>query len=150
MSAWDNIEWGAYAQPWGKPPDTVPRLLARLAAVGRNGSDEDLRSPLLFAVGNDHAGSYYPIAVPAVWCLPEVLRDGTDAARWQTLDLLTDLLGSFDPDPEAVPLVTEQETLRVALREAAASLRPLVQAMADGTLGGDGVRHAARELLAVL
>lgn len=46
--------------------------------------------------------------------------------------------------------MTEQEALRVALREAGASLRPLVQAMADGALGGDRVRQAARELLTIL
>ena len=46
--------------------------------------------------------------------------------------------------------MTEQDALRVALREAGVSLRPLVQAMADGALGADAARQAARELLAIL
>jgi hypothetical protein len=124
--------------------------LARLAIVGRDGADEDLRSALLFALGNNHAGSYYPLAVPAVRCLADVLRDGTDAARGQALDLLTDLLGGFDPDPEVVRAPSDQEALRADLREAGASLRPLAQAMANGALGGSVVRDAARELLALL
>lgn len=150
MASWDDVAWTAYAQPWNKPPDTVPRLLDRLAALGRDGRAEDLRSPVLFALGNDHAGTYYPLAVPAVRCLAEVLQDGNETTRWQTLDLLADLLGSFDPDPDVVPSASEQRALQAALQDAGASLRPIVEAIAGNTGSPPRLQEAARELLAVL
>ena len=150
MASWDHVAWTAYAHPWNKPPDTVPRLLDRLAALDRDGRSEDLRSLMLFALGNDHAGTYYPLAVPAVRCLAEVLEDGTETARWQTLDLLADLLGSFEPDPDVVPSANEQRALQAALQEAGASLRPIVEAIAGIAGSSLRVQEAVRELLAVL
>lgn len=148
MRASNEIDWAAYAQPWGQSPDTVPGLLARLVSI-EDGSRDDLRNRLLTALGNDHAGTYYPIAVPAVRCLAEVLRAGTDAARWQALEIAIDLLGSFEPDPNVVP-VSDREALNTALREAGELLRPLAQQLADGSRGSAAVHKSARELLTIL
>jgi hypothetical protein len=150
MAAWDRIAWAEYAQPWGKPPDTVPRLLSRLAAVGCDGIEDDPRSPLLFALGNDHAGTYYPLAVPAAKCVGEILRAGSAEARWQALDLLTDLVGSFEPDPAVVPTVEARRRLESELQEVGESLRPLATAMLHEGEGEERVPRAAREFLEAL
>jgi len=74
---------------------------------------------VLYAVGNHHAGTYYPAVVTVVPFLGAILRSGGPIARLRTLDVLIDLLGSFWPAAgfEVVATPTGNRALRDLLRQ---------------------------------
>src|SRR5262245_44878520 len=53
---------------------------------------------VLYAFGNNHAGTYYPVALVAVPFLLEIAAHGGPWARVGALDILVDLTGSFEPE----------------------------------------------------
>jgi hypothetical protein len=105
---------------------------------------------VLYAVGNDHAGSYFPIVLDVIPYLGEILDGGAQHARARTLDVLIDLVGSFGPDPG---VTMEQgappEDLQALLRDRVATLRRLIERLrADAS--APGVQELARDLLEIL
>src|SRR5689334_8277474 len=96
----DSIAWTSFPQPSGNRPTTVPDAIRRLATPA---SDDDARhayNDFLYAIGNNHAGTYFPVVLHTLPFLGEILRSTSSRARETTLDVLVDLAGSFEPDPD--------------------------------------------------
>ncbi|MCQ4163927.1 hypothetical protein [Tahibacter harae] len=108
-------------------------------------------SLLLYAVGNNHSGSYFPVVLGIFPFLERVLRDGGEWARFAALDSLTDLCGSFGPEPGFGTVILESASepvpVQAALWSRTLQLRPLIAppAACKGELG-----MAAASLLDVL
>ncbi len=87
------VPWGNYSQPeWNKPGD-VADALERIARADAGAYDS-----LLYAVGNNHAGTYYPVLIPVVPFLEEIILKGEAASQRAVLCVLGDLFGSFQPE----------------------------------------------------
>jgi hypothetical protein len=96
----DTIPWDSLPQPSWNRPGEVPQALRDIATCSTGTQAQLAYSRFLFAVGNDHAGTYCPIVLAAIPFLGEILQDGEEQAQTVTLDILVDLLGSFAPEPE--------------------------------------------------
>ncbi len=74
---------------------------------------------MLYAVGNNHAGTYFPVVLAVVPFLGEILREGGATARLWALDVLIDLIGSFEPEPgfEIAATSAEDRPLRELLKK---------------------------------
>src|SRR3954470_3243470 len=94
----NKIAWPALAQPLGNHADAIPKALAFLATCDSH--DEAIRAyhRVLYALGNDHAGTYCPAVLEAIPFLGEIVECGPHAAREAALDALIDLVGSFGPE----------------------------------------------------
>jgi hypothetical protein len=92
----DLIDWAALPQPDWNTPNSVPDAIRELAK-GINGQSQYHR--LLYAVGNNHAGSYYPVVLWVIPFLGELIANSSSPIRETVLDILIDLLGSFSPEP---------------------------------------------------
>ncbi len=119
----DQERWERYAQPTWNAVGEVPAAIRALA----DGSDLDRQRAyhrLLYALGNDHAGTYYPVVLPAIPFVGEILRGPALVARLRALDVLIDLLGSFEPEPghETVESATGRWSLKSMVRGAATCL----------------------------
>jgi hypothetical protein len=128
MDGFDTTDWSRHAQPPWNAPGEVPAALRALA----DPSDLDRGRAyhrVLYALGNDHAGTYFPVAVPAISALGEILRDGSLVARLRALDALLDLVGSFWPEPgyEEVETMFGRRRLKEVLLETAKGLRGKVE-----------------------
>lgn len=137
-----------------KPPDGRPGAIAAalrdLASAPSDDAAERAYHRVLFAVGNDHAGSYFPIVLDAVPFLGEILEFGTRRSRARTLDVLIDLVGSFGPDPGVVAQDgVSPETLPAQLRAQVELLRPVLQRLVDDSSVVD-VQSLARNLIELL
>ena len=88
-------------------------------AVAAPETRERAYARLLHALGNNHAGTYYPVVVTVVPFLGAILRSGGLTARLRTLDVLIDLVGSFAPATgfEVVATATGDRALRAVLRQ---------------------------------
>src|SRR5262245_50977316 len=96
----DQIELSQRQRPPAGRPGEVAAALRDLAFATSEDGAQAAYHRVLFAVGNDHRGSYFPIVLDAVPFLGEILAAGTQLARARTLDVLIDVVGSFGPDPE--------------------------------------------------
>lgn len=108
---------------------------------------------MLYAIGNDHRGSYFPIVLDAISFLGEILVGGSPRARARTLDVLLDLLGSFEPDAgviwEGGEGGSRPEDLREELRAGIQELRPTLLVLLSDASAPE-VQALARDLDACL
>ncbi len=111
----DLIDWANLPQPDWNAPDSVPVAIRELAK-GINGSTQ--YNQLLYAVGNNHAGSYYPVVLWVIPFLGQLLANSSSPIRETVLDILIDLLGSFSPEPgfEKIDTSSGWQLLADALR----------------------------------
>ena len=104
----DQIELSRRQRPREGRSGEVAAALRALAFAASEEDAEVAYHRVLFAVGNNHRGSYFPIVLDAIPFLGEVLGGGTRFGRARALDVLIDLISSFEPDPE----ILVQEGLR--------------------------------------
>jgi hypothetical protein len=104
-------------------------------------------------VGNNHAGTYYPVVLDVVPFLKEILDEGTDCARTLVLGVLLDLIDTFEPDADhaMIPRATgERASLAEALRQAVCEMHSSVRRIATSDAVDTQQRHWASELDGVL
>jgi hypothetical protein len=100
---------------------------------------------LPYAIGNDHAGTYYSIALGILPTIERILRDGGPWSQHTILEVLVELYGPFKPEPgQELYLGMPLEKL---IKEAIAHLAPLVSALEND--GGVAARSAC-ELLELI
>jgi hypothetical protein len=92
-----EVDWSAYPGPTYYRPSDVPASLRALAAATDEATARDAYHRVLYAIGNDHAGSLYTAAVPALPFVVEIARHGARWARWGALEVLVDA-HAFSPD----------------------------------------------------
>jgi hypothetical protein len=149
----NKIAWSALAQPGGNDADAIPRALAFLANCDSH--DEAVRAyhRVLYAIGNDHAGTYYPAVLETIPFLGEIVERGPDVAREAALDALIDLVGSFCPEPGFETVITSHAStsdLKALVLHCARKLRALVQATAASSSPQSRSGQLARDLLALI
>jgi hypothetical protein len=138
-------------QPAWNAPDAVPRALRRLAAASSVAEGNAAYTSYLYAIGNDHAGTYYPLVLQTIPFLQAILEQGPEMARRAVVEVLIDLAAAFEPEPgyETLELPRgERVSVAAELDAAIAQLANVVRAAATGPLLGDRHRAATSELLA--
>jgi hypothetical protein len=120
----NSIPWSSIPQPEWNGAGDVPNSIRRLAAAASADDAHSAYHSFLFAVGNDHGGSYYPVVLPTIPFLMEILGSCGAAAQVGVRNVLIDLVGSFGPDPNAPATVIVSGTavgLKSALLTAVAA-----------------------------
>jgi len=143
----DRIELSQRQRPANGQPGDVAAALKALAFAASEEAAQAAYHRMLYAVGNDHRGSYFPIVLDAVPFFGEILESGTRRSRARTLDVLVDLVGSFGPDPDVVTQDgLRPEDLPVVLRARVEVLRPTLDRLTADVLAPD-VQALAQDLL---
>ena len=145
-----SIDWAALSQPEWNQPDTIPEVLRELANAKDHDTAMECYHSVLYGLGNNHAGTYYPVAVVAIPFLGEILEDGAEISREAVLETLIDLWCSFALEPGFLEMMSpDGSTKPVApmLRKAIIQLRRLVQTIADSAVSTARLRELANELL---
>lgn len=97
--------WASYPQPeWNTPVSMIEALVAVQGASDAD-SSKAAYERFLYAVGNNHAGTYYPVLLPALPFLEALLQTGGDWSQRTALCVLDDLIASFQPEPGHACLV---------------------------------------------
>ena len=153
MERIDTIAWASLRQPSWNAPDEVPRALARLAGLVPGDEASRAYHGFLYAIGNDHAGTYYPVVLQTLPFLESILDYAYDLPRQTTLDILVDLIGSFCPEPEY--LLVEDDAgakvqLRLLVRDSVRGMSPTIAALLENQSCGGRTRDLAVELLSRL
>ncbi len=143
MRSMTLADFANWPQPDGNAPDAVPAALRALGLAHDAASSLEAYDRFLWAIGNNHAGTYHPVVLAALPALHEILRNGHPWARHAALQSLIDLDGPFVP--EAGFELHDGLPVQPALRAAIQAMRPEVARLADAA--EDLVAAAAAELL---
>jgi hypothetical protein len=97
-AAIDGADWEHFRGPEYYDPEKARRSLHRLLAAEDEAQSWKAYSDVLYGIGNDHRGSFYPAALAAVPLLVRIAVSGLQWPRFGALHVLTDLLISFGPE----------------------------------------------------
>jgi hypothetical protein len=146
LESLDHIDWAAFSQPANNHVGTVPCALLTLSAVASDQDAIDAYHKFLFAVGNDHAGTYYPVVVPTIQFLGEIVAAPADHPANAALEALSDLMVSFQPEPGHEHFSSSTGS-KVSLRDVLADeIRQLSATL--NAITGDAARPAETRRLA--
>jgi hypothetical protein len=149
LEALNTVAWASLPQPEGNRPDAVPRALLELASAVSEVEATQAYHRFLFAVGNNHAGTYYQVVLATVPFLGQLLASGGDATRRASLEALIDLTDCFVPAPGQETVDGEAGSprdLKVLLAEQVRLLLPTIRALHEDARCGDLIRWLALEL----
>jgi len=137
-----QLNLAGYPQPSSNGRSAIIEALNRVIAECEEDSSNTAYNQFLFAVGNNHAGTYYPVVLAVIPVLGDMLRDGSLYARSWVLNVLIDLCGPFVPEFNHRHF--RGEPLQKLLIQSVAELLPIIQSLAvsDGMVAQD-----AKELI---
>lgn len=149
----DRVDWERAEQPSWNRPFVVPDAIRRLA--DSVSEDDGLRAyhDFLFAIGNNHAGTYFPVVLATLPFLGDIFREGGSVARRMTLDVLVDLTGSFEPEPPCSTLRDVHGrtlSLRQQVLDGVHKLAVVIRGLADDPSVDATARSLASEVLELL
>jgi hypothetical protein len=146
----DRIERSPLQRPEHVREGEVVAALRALAFASSDDAAQKAYHRVLYAVGNDHCGSYFPIVLDVVPFLGEILAEGSQWARAGALDVLVDLLGSFGPDQDvAEGGPARPEELPAVLCARVEQLRPTLEQLVADRSAPD-VQRLAKEVIECL
>jgi len=144
-----RVSWGSFAQPDWNESDTVPQALLSVANASSNGEAASAYDKMLYALGNNHAGTYYPFVVPTLAFLAQIVAQCGSFAREAALDVLVDLLGAFHPEP-GYEWVTGADgavkDLRELVREGVSQMSSILGVVTDSEPSASRAKALAAEL----
>lgn len=142
----DLVPWSSLLQPEGNQPGEPQKALRQIESVASEKEASEAYTRFLYAVGNDHRGTYYPVVLATVPFLEELLVGGNEWVQGTALNVLIDLVGSFWPEP-GIPGETQlQELLMTAVNR----LLPIINAIEQDQTCGTRTRKLAAELSGLL
>lgn len=97
----NRIRAGAFhlfAQPDGNGEAEIANSLLAVIAAADEETSSRAYHRLLYAVGNNHAGTYFPVILPVLPFLCEILGSGGPWSARTAINVLIDWLASFCPD----------------------------------------------------
>jgi hypothetical protein len=145
----DSSAWGQYAQPEWNDPRSVAAALAHAATAVDAASCASAYDRVLYALGNNHAGTYYPVVLAALPVFESLLNSQSLWAQRCALCILDDLFASFCPEPgfESASLGGGVEDVEAAFRAGVRAFRPLLEVL---TMQAGPNAQVASELLLLI
>jgi hypothetical protein len=122
------IDFSIYPQPEWNGPQSVSTALELVIQARDKESSNSAYDRLLYAVGNNHAGTYFPVILAVMPHLETILHRGEPWAQRTVLEALIDLFSSFVPEHETF----EGVSISPVLRERISALKPHLAPLATG------------------
>jgi hypothetical protein len=139
------MDFDDYPQPESNDSNTVAIALEALRSARDELSATDACDAFLWSVGNNQAGTFYPVVLGTLSCIKEILVNGNAWAQRAVMESLIDLGGTFVP--EARHVTYQGKKVQDELNEFIRSLRPSIVPLA---MAQDGRANIANELLELI
>jgi hypothetical protein len=140
-----TLDLAQFPQPESNESDSVEKALLALRETRNEQAAVDASDAFLWAMGNNHAGTFYPVVLGVLRDLEQILMSGQPWAQRAVMESLIDLGGTFAPEDgyETYLGVSVQETLTAFIQ----SLRHHVEPLATGS---DARARSAVDLLELI
>lgn len=134
-----------FPQPESNDPGTMEAALEALRAAVDESTALDAYDALLWAVGDNHRGTFYPVVLGALPEIESILMGGNPWAQRAAMEALIDLGGSFVPEEgfETYLGASVQETLKAFVHSVRRYIAPLAT-------GDDARAKSATDLLELI
>ena len=143
----NRIDWKLFSGPEHYEPDRVSGALSSLISLKKESLSNKVYNNVLFAIGNNHAGTYYPAAQKALkYIIQTAISGNTEIAKNCALDMLIDLYASFYPEIGNYNLATSEELEQKVLNIIEASEEEF-RNFINNELESSRNRQLAKELL---
>ena len=94
-----SIDWANFKGPEYYNPQKVIESLSKLTVLIDEKTGRDASNSVLFAIGNNHAGTYYPAIEKALGIIIEIaISSNYEISRYYSLDMLIDIYSGFESD----------------------------------------------------
>lgn len=134
-----------FAQPEWNDASSVSTALDALAGAHDELSADEAYDRFLWAVGDNHEGTYYPVVLAVLPWLEQLLASGSAWCQRAVMESLIDLGGPFAPAQGHE--THEGASVRRALQAFICTLRPRVAPLVES---GDARADSAVELLELI
>lgn len=94
----DLPDLNQYPQPEWNRSTSVIEALNEVMSANDEGSSSNAYNTLLYTLGNNHAGTYYPVVLAVIPALESILVQGQPWPQHTVLNALIDLCGPFEPE----------------------------------------------------
>lgn len=134
-----------FPQPDSNEPGSVEAALDAIRHAEDESTADEAYDAFLWAMGNNHAGTFYPVILGVLPEIEQILMQGKAWARRAVMESLIDLGGSFVPEEgyENYLGASVQETLNAFIQ----SMRQQVALLAKGS---DACAKSAADLLELI
>lgn len=134
-----------YPQPEWNTISSVAEAMLAITSASNQQQASEAYDRLLYALGNSHAGTYFPVALAALPKLASILSDGSPWAQLAALNVLIELTGSFVPEPGYEHYAGS--SLAESIYSGVASMRPLMEHIAqEGGVASAGAREMLEQI----
>jgi hypothetical protein len=144
------VDWKLWAQPPGNSEQRIPWEIHGILTACDETSSWSAVMGTEYAFGNAEAGTYYPAAVPAIPILGLIAQYGEEWAKITAIEILTDWLFSFYPEPKYERIVDTDgnaRELQSLVDDAIMRLRPIFEGMALCSNLSDTRRDLVHDIL---
>lgn len=130
-------DWSIYSGPEYYEPQKVPKAIIDLISLNLEDSYDQVYNNFLFAIGNNHAGTYYPAILGTLKYIIEIaLNNDPDMAisRACALNILIDLYCSFGAEVGDYKNLSHKELEIIVTRDIESMLPKLVLLANNSTI----------------
>jgi hypothetical protein len=140
-----SLHLDPFPQPESNEPGAVAAALDALWNASDAASADEASDAFLWAVGDNHAGTFYPVVLGVLPEIERILLEGSAWAQRAVMESLIDLGGSFIPvaGHETYLGASVQDTLKAFIH----ALRPQLVPLMDT---GDGRAQSATDLVELI
>jgi hypothetical protein len=112
-----NVDWSGFNGPSMYDAKVVPSALYSLMELDDSSKAEEIGNKLIYALGNNHAGVYYPAVLEALDYIIAIANSADNkACKVCALAVLNDFY-YFEPDVEGYDNCTAEELKKVVLEK---------------------------------
>jgi len=142
-----EFDWSTYSGPEYYKPENVPQTLIELLELDDENLNSSVYNKVLFAIGNNHGGTYYPAIEKALkYIIATALNGNSEIARSCSLNILIDLYASFDPELGNYNYISFEE-LKVKVKQEIESISFDLEAFSSNLIESSRNKNLAIELL---
>ena len=128
----EAMDWTQYSGPDHYEPDEVPQALNKLIYLQNEEHRSKTYNSVLSAIGNNHAGTYYPAVIEAIKIIIDVaLKSDMEVARNCSLNIMMDLYCTFCPEMGTYNKCTHDELETIVKAEVESTRKRLAIAHSD-------------------
>lgn len=129
LATMESLNLNDYPLPEWSDADSIAAALDDISHAHDEVSANDAYDKLLWAVGNNHAGHFYPVVLAVLGQLQQLLESADPWGQHAVMESLIDLGGSFAAEPGYEE--HQGRNVRQQLQAFIQRLRPVIAHMAE-------------------
>ena len=142
-----SVDWSSFNGPEYYDSEKAKQSLFSLVLLENEIDNSATYNEVLFCIGNNHAGTYYPAAYEAVKIISEILKESpSEISRNCALEIFIDLYCAFEPEMVGYTHFSFEE-LQSYVSQEIESLDSKLREMVSLSNESDRNKNLANELL---